>query len=59
MDLDDLQPNDQGILRSTATRNVLSKYTVQNKHSAVSLHNAAAIPALSKAVTGKRFARSS
>ena len=56
MDLDDLQPNHDGTIRPTVTRNVLSKHTVQNRHSTVTSNEVTTVSALSQTVAGEQCA---
>jgi hypothetical protein len=56
MDLDGLQTNDRGTTRLTATRNVLSKRTVQNKPPTVDCNKAAVVTAVSQAGAGEHIA---
>lgn len=57
MDLDGLQPDDPATTRLTATRNVLSKRTVQNELSIVTSNKAPALTDVSESVAGEHFAR--
>jgi hypothetical protein len=57
MDLDGLQSNDRRTTRLRATRNVLSKRTVQNKLSTVDSSKAAVLTAVSQAVAGSDIVR--
>jgi hypothetical protein len=56
MDLDDWPPTEPGTTRPVATRNVLSKRTVQNNRTIVNSNDGAEIVPLSKAVAGVYFA---
>jgi hypothetical protein len=55
MDLDDWPRTEPGTTRPVATRNVLSKRTVQNHRAIVNSNDGAGIVPLSKAVAGVYF----
>lgn len=52
MDLDDWPHTEPGTTRPVATRNVLSKRTVQNDHAIVNSNDDSGIVPLSEAVAG-------
>jgi hypothetical protein len=56
VDLDGLQPDDPGNTRLTATRNVWSKHTVQNKLLTITSNETPALTAVSQTVAGIDFA---
>jgi hypothetical protein len=55
MDLDDWPHTEPGTARPVATRNVLSKRTVQNNRAIVNSNHGAGIVPLSKAIAGVYF----
>ena len=56
MDLDDWPHTEPGTTRPVATRNVLSKRTVQNNRAIINSNDGAGIVPLPKAVAGVYFA---
>jgi hypothetical protein len=56
MDLDNWPHTEPGTTRPAATRNVLSKRTVQNNCAIINSNDGAEIAPLSKAVAGMYFA---